>query len=91
MVMEKTILESALGGYSKKDVLARTDAYNSLIVLIEGGRISDAVINAELEKIRQMPVRKARFLFFPGPGFSVPQTEKYFSDLEKEIKQKIML
>ena len=89
--MEKTILRSVFGGYNKKDVLAKTDAYNSLILIIESGRTSDAVINAELEKIRQMPVRKARFLFLPATGLSVPQTEKYFSDLENEIKQKIML
>jgi hypothetical protein len=49
------------------------------------------VINAELERIRRMPVRKAKVLFLPASGFSIPQTEKYFSELESEIKQKIML
>ena len=89
--MEKMILDSVLGGYDKRDVLAKTDAYNILLLLIEEGKPSDAVINAELERIRRMPVRKAKVLFLPASGFSIPQTEKYFSELEEEIKQKIML
>ena len=89
--MAGMILDTVRGGYDKKDVLAKADAYNSLILLIEDGRISDDVINAELEKIKRMPLRKAKVLFLPGSGFSIPQTEKYFSDLEKEAKKKIML
>ena len=89
--MSDQILESVLGGYDKKCVLAKTDAYNSLLMMIEEGMISDAVINAELLKIRRMPMKKAKLLFFPVQGFSVSQTDSYFARLEREIADKIML
>ncbi|WP_295067717.1 hypothetical protein [Ruminococcus sp.] len=84
-------LDSAFGGYDKKDVLAKIDAYNSLILAIDEANLSDAAINAELLKIRHMPMRKAKCLFLPCSGFSVPQTDEYIAELEKEIVNKIML
>ena len=84
-------LDSVFGGYDKKDVLAKTDAYNSLILAIDEANLSDAAINAELLKIRHMPMRKAEWLFLPLSGFSIPQTDSYIAELEKEIANKIML
>ena len=84
-------LDSVFGGYDKKDVLAKTDAYNSLILAIDEANLSDAAINAELLKIRHMPLRKAKCLFLPCSGFSIPQTDSYIAELEEMIQKKIML
>ncbi|WP_303803767.1 hypothetical protein [Ruminococcus flavefaciens] len=83
--------DTVLGGYVKNDVLAKIDAYNALIDRISGMMISDAAINAELLKIRHMPLRKAKILFLPVSGFSVSQTDSYIDDLEREIADKVML
>ncbi|MGN0617378.1 hypothetical protein [Ruminococcus flavefaciens] len=83
--------DTVLGGYVKNDVLAKIDAYNALIDRISGMMISDAVINAELLKIRHMPLRKAKILFLPASGFSVSQTDSYIDDLKREIADKVML
>ena len=83
--------DTALGGYDKKDVLAKIEAYNRLIDEIDGMMISDASINAELLKIRHMPLRKAKVLFLPASGFSVSQTNRFIEDLEKDIADKVML
>ena len=83
--------DSVLGGYVKKDVIAKIDAYNKLINEIDGMMISDASINAELLKIRHMPLRKARVLFLPASGFSISQTDSFIDDLEREIADKVML
>lgn len=84
-------LDSVFGGYDKKDVLAKADAYSSLIEAIDKANLSDAAINAELLKIRHMPLRKAKCLFIPCSGFSIPQTDSYIAELEKKIANKIML
>ena len=84
-------LDSVFGGYDKRDVLAKTDAYNSLILAIDEANLSDAAINAELLKIRRMPMRKAKWLFLPLSGFSIPQTDNYIAELEEMIQKKIML
>ena len=83
--------DTVLGGYVKNDVLAKIDAYNALIDRISGMMISDAAINAELLKIRHMPLRKAKILFLPTSGFSVSQTDSYIDDLEREIADKVLL
>ena len=83
--------DTVLGGYVKKDVLDKIDAYNALIDRISGMMISDAAINAELLKIRHMPLRKAKIQFLPASGFSVSQTDSYIDDLEREIADKVML
>ena len=84
-------LDSAFGGYDKKDVLAKIDAYNSLILAIDEANLSDAAINAELLKIRHMPMRKAKCLFLPASGFSIPDVDEYIRELEKEIADKVLL
>ncbi|WP_303787622.1 hypothetical protein [Ruminococcus flavefaciens] len=53
--------------------------------------ISDASINAELLKIRHMPLRRARILFLPASGFDLSQTDSFIEDLEREIADKVML
>lgn len=83
--------DTALGGYVKKDVLAKIEAYNRLINEINGMMISDASINAELLKIRHMPLRRARILFLPASGFDLSQTDSFIEDLEREIADKVML
>lgn len=89
--MENFELKTERGGYEKKDVLAKIDAYNVLLMSIDEMKISDAAVNAELEKIRSMPMRKAKGLLFGGSGFSVKDTEDYLVSLEKQVLQKIML
>ena len=84
-------LDSVFGGYDKKDFIAKTDAYNRLIEAIDKANLSDAAINAELLKIRRMPLRKAKCLFLPCSGFSSPQTDSYIAELEEMIQKKIML
>ena len=84
-------LDSVFGGYDKKDFIAKTDAYNRLIEAIDKANLSDAAINAELLKIRRMPLRKAKCLFLPCSGFSIPQTDSYIAELEEMIQKKIML
>lgn len=85
------VLSQVTGGYDMKSVLMKHDAYASLLLMIEEGKVSDAVINAELEKVRQMPLKKAKFLFLPAKGYSIPHTDKHFEALELEIQQKIRL
>ncbi|MBP5581261.1 MAG: hypothetical protein J6X85_05675 [Ruminococcus sp.] len=83
--------DTALGGYVKNDVIEKIEAYNKLIEEIDRMMISDASINAELLKIRHMPLRKARILFLPASGFSISQTDSFIADLEREIADKVML
>lgn len=80
-----------MGGYSKKEALAKTEAYNRLLSSIDDMKLSDAAINAELEKIRRMPLPRAKCLFIPIKGLSVTETDEYIAKLEEEIKRKIML
>ena len=83
--------DTAWGGYVKKDVLAKVEAYKKLIAEIDRMMISDASINSQLLKIRHMPLRKAKVLFLPVPGFSVSQTDTLIADFESEIAGKVML
>ena len=89
--MENFELKTEKGGYDKKDVLAKIDAYNVLLIALDEMRMSDAAVNAELEKIRSMPLRKAKGLIFAGSGFAVRDTEDYLVSLEKQVLQRIML
>ncbi|SHM16224.1 hypothetical protein [Ruminococcus flavefaciens] len=83
--------KTALGGYNKDDVLAKIDAYTCLITAIDSAIMSDAAINAELLKIRHMPMKKAKCLFLPASGFSIRDVDEYIRELEKEIANKVML
>ena len=83
--------DTALGGYVKKDVLAKVEAYKKLIAEIDRMMISDASINAQLLRIRHMPLRRARVLFLPVSGFSVRQVDELIADYEREIASKVML
>ena len=90
--MEDRVLKTESGGYIIKDVLAKTDAYNALLLSLEEMKMSDAAINAELERIHSMPLRRAGgFLCFKGSGFSVSDTDEYIEELENKIREKIML
>ncbi|MCR5111179.1 MAG: hypothetical protein K6B38_09775 [Ruminococcus sp.] len=89
--MGEMVLRTEKGGYEKKDVLSKIDAYNTLILAIDEMRLSDAAVNAELEKIRNMPMRKAKGLIFAGSGFSAEDTDNYIKELEETIMHKIML
>ncbi len=91
IMSEPGTLKSENGGYVKKDVLAKIDAYHSLIAEIDKMMISDAAINAQLLKIRHMPLRKAKLLFIPANGFSVSQTDILIAELERKIANKVML
>ena len=91
-MISDAVLRTEGGGYNKNDVLNKIDAYNALIYSIDEMILSDSAVNAELEKIRSMPLRKADgFLFFKGSGFSVKDTDDYIEKLEHEIISKIML
>ena len=72
-------------------MLSKIDAYNSLIRALDEMKLSDAAVNAELEKIRNMPMRKAKGFIFAGSGFSVEDTNNYIKELEETIMHKIML
>lgn len=90
--MEDKVLRIESGGYMKTDVLTKIDAYNALIFALDEMKMSDSAVNAELERIRSMPLRKAGgFLFFKGSGFSVKDTDEYIKELEQAITRKIML
>lgn len=89
--MEEKVLRTEKGGYEKKDVLSKIDAYNSLILALDEMKLSDAAVNAELEKIRNMPLNKAKGFIFAGSGFSVEDTDNYIKELEETIMHKIML
>ena len=86
------MLNMEKGGYAMTDVLTKIDAYNALIFSLDEMKISDAAVNAELERIHSMPLRKAGgFLCFKGSGFSVSETDEYLDELEQEIFKRIML
>ncbi|MCR5600458.1 MAG: hypothetical protein K6G33_06950 [Ruminococcus sp.] len=90
--MENEVLRTVRGGYDKGAVISKLDSYNTLLLMIEQGALSDAAINAELAKIRASPIPKAKGgLILKGSGFSVEDTDKYIADLEKKISEKIML
>ena len=91
-MIEDATLKEEKGGYSRTDVLSKLDAYNALLFQLDEMKLSDSAVNAELERIRSMPLRKAGgFLCFKGSGFSVSDTDKYIEDLENTIREKIML
>lgn len=90
--MEAAVLRTVKGGYNKKEVLMKADAYTSLLLAVEQGSLTDAAINAELEKIRSMPLETAKGgLFGKGSGFSQEDTDKYLAGLEEEIMSRLML
>ncbi len=81
-------LHTVWGGYNKKDVMRKIDAYKSLIVLLEKNSLSWARVNAELEKIHSAPIRK---MFVLMRGYSVTDTEAAFEKLEQEVKKHTFL
>lgn len=86
------VLKIEGGGYMQSDVLSKIDSYNALLIALDDIKLSDAVINAELSKIRNMPLRIAKgFLCFKGSGFSVKETDEYIEELERKVLEKIML
>lgn len=82
------ILRSEKGGYSKKDVLKKMDAYGSLLFALDCGMDSETAA-AELENIRMMPIEREEDGFFARSGFSVEDTDAYFAEMEEKILNKI--
>ena len=56
--MAGDILRTVNGGYNKADVLSKIDAYTVLIMTIDENLMSDAAVNAELLRIKEMPLRQ---------------------------------
>ena len=90
-MINEAILHDERGGYNKADVLAKTDAYNVLLIALDEMKMSVSAINAELEKIRSMPMRRTKGFILSAKGFSVKETDDYIANLEQEIRSKIML
>ena len=90
-MINEAILHDERGGYNKADVLAKTDAYNVLLIALDEMRLSDSAVNVELEKIRSMPMRRTKGFILSAKGFSVKETDDYIAKLEQEIRSKIML
>ena len=82
------ILRSEKGGYSKKDVLKKMDAYGSLLFALDCGMDSETAA-AELENIKTMPIEREEDGFFARSGFSVEDTDVYFAEMEEKILNKI--
>lgn len=90
--MAGDILRTVNGGYNKADVLSKIDAYTVLIMTIDENLMSDAAVNAELLRIREMPLRQnKKGMIFSKSGFSIEDTDAYFEKLENEIMKKIFL
>lgn len=52
----------------------------------------DAAVNAELLRIREMPLRQnKKGMIFSKSGFSIEDTDAHFEKLENEIMKKIFL
>ena len=65
------ILRSEKGGYSKKDVLKKMDAYGSLLFALDCGMDSETAA-AELENIKTMPL----IVYLHGAGERGTDIEK---------------
>jgi len=82
--MRPEVLRSQKGGYNKNDVLTKIDALSALLMMAEEGVDSSRIL-PELEKVRQLLIRKEKDGFFGKMGFSVEDTDNYIADLEGQI------
>lgn len=79
--MKNGILAAVKGGYDKKDVLEKIDAFMSLVMKIQKGT-SSAEAKEELIKIKNMPLREVDE---NTEGFSKFDTNGYFTQLEHNV------
>ena len=78
------ILRAVKGGYNKKDVLTKIDAYMSLLLSVQSGMPQENAL-AELERIKQMPLTVEKEGFFAKTGFSQEDTDAYLAEMEDKI------
>ena len=79
--MKNGILGTEKGGYDKKDVLMKIDAYMTLLMKIQKGT-SSAEAKEELIKIKNMPLREVDE---NTEGFAKLDTNGYFTQLEHNV------
>ncbi len=79
--MKNGILGTEKGGYDKKDVLMKIDAYMTLLMKIQKGT-SSAEAKEDLIKIKNMPLKEVDE---NTEGFAKFDTEGYFSQMEYNI------
>lgn len=78
------ILRAVKGGYNKKDVLTKIDAYMSLLLSVQSGMPQENAL-AELERIKQLPTSVENSGFLAKTGFSQEDTDAYFAEMEDKI------
>lgn len=79
--MKNGIIATVKGGYDKKDVLAKVDAFMSLLMKIQEG-ISPAEAKEALDEIRKMPLNTVEK---DVEGFAKIDTNGYFAQFEYNI------
>lgn len=85
---ESVVFSSERGGYNKEDVLKKVEAYTAVLVMLHDNNMSLMRLNAELERIRSMPLRRLKVGFIStGSGYSVKQTDDYLSQMEDKINR----
>ncbi len=79
--MKNGVLGTEKGGYNKRDVLTKIDAYMSLLMKIQKG-ISSADAKEALIDIKNMPLN---IVPENEEGFSMDDANGYFSQMEYNI------
>lgn len=72
------------GGYNQAAFTAKADAYNDLIISINGG-MDKALALSDLERIRQMPLPCEKAGFFGKKGCEQSAADAYFDDIDAYV------
>lgn len=83
--MNNEVLRSVKGGYDKNAVVAKLENYGILMNMAEAPDADASRIRAELDKLIQTQLPCVKGGLFGKIGFSVEDTDNYFSQLEEKI------
>ena len=75
-------------GYTMESVEAKVFAYNDLILGIKDGMNTIIAMN-ELERIRQMPLKKATFSILMPNSYDREQTDAFIAELDSHVSNMI--
>ena len=88
--MNHEVLRSVKGGYDKNAVVDKLENYGILMNMAEAPDADATKIRAELDKLRQTLLPRVKGGLFGKIGFSVEDTDNYFSQLEEKIISAVM-
>lgn len=71
-------------GYTMESVEAKVFAYNDLILGIKDGMNMIIAMN-ELERVKQIPLKKAKFFLFMPNSYDRGQTDAFLAELDSHV------